>query len=89
MTPDGALAPTGTLPSGSDDLARGVREDHKLPLERRLDCFAGACRPIATPATASRAAVREIAAEGLPRGAQYPRRGSAMLMSGCPATNRL
>jgi hypothetical protein len=45
MTPDGALAPTGTLPSGSDDLARGVREDHKLLLERHLDCFAGALPP--------------------------------------------
>jgi hypothetical protein len=45
MTPDGALAPTGTLPSGSSDLARGVREDNKQLLERHLDCFAGAVPP--------------------------------------------
>jgi hypothetical protein len=45
MTPDGALEPTGTLPSGSDDLARGVREDNKELLERHLDCFSGAVPP--------------------------------------------
>jgi hypothetical protein len=45
IAPAGALEPTGTLPSGSDDLARGVREDNKLLLERHLDCFAGAVPP--------------------------------------------
>jgi hypothetical protein len=45
MTPEGALTPSGTLPSGSDDLARGVREDNKQLLERHLDCFSGAVPP--------------------------------------------
>jgi hypothetical protein len=45
MTPDGALAPSGTLPSGSDDPARSEREDNKLLLERHLDCFAGSVPP--------------------------------------------
>lgn len=45
MTPEGALAPSGTLPSGSNDLARAAREDNKLLLERHLDCFAGSVPP--------------------------------------------
>jgi hypothetical protein len=45
MTPEGALSPSGTLPSGSSDLARGVREENKQLLERHLDCFSGAVPP--------------------------------------------
>jgi hypothetical protein len=45
IRPRGAIAPAGTLPSGSDDLARGVREENKQLLERHLDCFAGSVPP--------------------------------------------
>ncbi len=45
IRPRGSLEPAGAMPSGSDDLARGVREDNKLLLERHLDCFAGAVPP--------------------------------------------
>jgi len=45
MTPGGALEPSGTVPSGSDDLARSQREQNQLLLERHLDCFAGAVPP--------------------------------------------
>ena len=45
IKPRGSIEASGTLPSGNDDLARGVREENKLLLERHLDCFAGAVPP--------------------------------------------
>ncbi len=45
IKPRGVIAPSGALPSGSDDLARSVREENKLLLERHLDCFAGSVPP--------------------------------------------
>ena len=45
IRPRGALAPSGALPTGSDDPARDEREEDKLLLERHLDCFAGAVPP--------------------------------------------
>jgi len=45
IKPRGVIAPSGVLPSGSDDLARSEREENKLLLERHLDCFAGAVPP--------------------------------------------
>jgi hypothetical protein len=45
IAPGGALTPSGTLHSGSDDPARSEREENRLLLERHLDCFAGAVPP--------------------------------------------
>jgi len=45
MTPSGTLAPSGPVPSESEDLIRSEREENQLLLERHLDCFAGAVPP--------------------------------------------
>lgn len=45
IVPRGSIEPAGAIPGESDDLARSEREENKLPLERHLDCFAGAVPP--------------------------------------------
>jgi hypothetical protein len=45
MKPSGVLAPSGPVPSESEDLIRSEREENQLLLERHLDCFAGAVPP--------------------------------------------